>query len=375
MVDGTVDLPLSDRPLAHTPLYDAHVALGARMVPFAGYLMPVQYTGLMEEHHAVRRAAGLFDVSHMGEFFFRGAGALATLEHLVPTNVSRLRVGDALYSALMNDAGGIVDDVIVYRIADTEYLMVVNASNRAKDAAWCEAHLLPGCAFEDASDAYGLIALQGPRAREILRHVCDADVAALGSFQHLAASVAGVPCRVSTTGYTGEDGVEVMTPAARTAPVWHALMEAGAPAGVRPIGLGARDSLRTEMKFSLYGNDIDDTTSPLEASLGWIVKLDKGPFIGRDVLVRQKAEGLSRKLVGFEMVDAGIPRHGYPLTLEGAPVGVVTSGTHSPTLGRPIGIGYVPPAHAHVGAELDVDIRGKARRARVCKTPFYQRPA
>ena len=360
--------------IAQTPLHAVHVALGARMVPFAGYDMPVQYTGLMEEHHAVRKAAGLFDVSHMGEFFFRGAGALATLERLVPTNVSRLRAGDALYSALMNDAGGLVDDIIIYRIADAEYLMVVNASNRAKDAAWCEAHLLADCAFEDASDAYGLIALQGPRAKEILRRVCDAHADALSPFQHLAADVAGVPCRISTTGYTGEDGVEVFTPAHRTVPVWQALMDAGGPQGLRPIGLGARDSLRTEMKFSLYGNDIDDTTSPLEASLGWIVKLDKGPFIGRDVLLRQKAEGLRRKLVGFEMLEPGIPRHGYALTAAGAPLGVVTSGTHSPTLGRPIGIGYVPLTHADVGAELEVEVRGQARRARVCKTPFYRRP-
>jgi aminomethyltransferase len=356
-----------------TPLHAAHVALGARMVEFAGFEMPVQYSGVVDEHTAVRTAAGLFDVSHMGEFVFQGERALATLEAMVPTNVSRLSPGRALYTVLMNDAGGIVDDVIVYRVGAQDFMVVVNAANRAKDLAWCEAHLQPGCELRDVSHVFALLAVQGPRAAEILARASAIDLAALAPFDFAEGLVAGIQCIVSRTGYTGEDGFEVFCSGAATPALWDALLAEGAGVGVKPCGLGARDSLRTEMRFCLYGQDIDDTTTPLEAGLGWLVKLDKGDFIGRDVLVRQKADGLRRKLVGFEMIEPGIARHGHAIVDGGAKVGVVTSGTHSPTLGRAIGLGYVPADLARVGAEIAIDIRGKARRARVCKTPFYER--
>jgi aminomethyltransferase len=360
-------------PLKHTALHAQHVALGARMVPFAGYDMPVQYTGVIDEHQAVRTAAGLFDVSHMGELLFCGPGALATLERLLPGEVSKLADGRAMYSALLLPSGGIVDDVILYRISADEYLLVVNASNREKDARWCEQHLESGCDLRDVSDAWALLALQGPRAAEILAALTDVPLASLPSFHFQEGQVAGARAIVSRTGYTGEDGFELFCAPAAAPVVWEELLRAGASRGLLPAGLGARDSLRTEMKYSLYGNDIDDTTTPLEAGLGWIVKLDKPGFIGREVLLRQKAEGVRRKLVGFEMVEPGIARHGHPITDGTGPIGVVTSGTHSPSLGKAIGLGYVPPERSPLGTDLFIDIRGKTRRARVVKTPFYRR--
>jgi aminomethyltransferase len=356
-----------------TPLHARHVALGARLTEFAGFLMPVQYSGLIEEHHAVRKAAGLFDVSHMGELQFRGPGALTTLDRLLPSEVRKLEDGRALYSVLLRPDAGIVDDVIVYRLAADDYLMVVNASNRDKDHAWCRDHLGEGCELRDVSDAWALLALQGPRAAEILAPLCDVNVKGLASFQFVSGTVAGAKALVARTGYTGEPGFEIFVASAAAPAVWDEILAAGRPLGLLPAGLGARDSLRTEMKYSLYGNDIDETTSPLEAGLGWLVKFDKGDFIGKERLLEQKKEGLKRKLVGFEMVDPGIPRHGFPIVEGERTIGTVTSGTFSPTLAKAIGIGYVPPEKSPVGSELFVNIRMKPRRARVVATPFYRR--
>jgi aminomethyltransferase len=357
----------------HTPLHARHVALSARLVEFAGFLMPVQYRGLVEEHHAVRNAAGLFDVSHMGELQFRGPGALATLDRLTPSEVRKLEDGHALYTVLLRPDGGIVDDVIVYRLAALDYLMVVNASNRDKDHAWCRDHLGERCDLRDVSDAWALLALQGPRAAEILAPLCDVDLAGLAPFQFAAGTVAGARALVARTGYTGEPGFEIFVASAAAPPVWDEIISAGKGWGLLPTGLGARDSLRTEMKYSLYGNDIDETTSPLEAGLGWLVKLEKGDFIGRETLLKQKTEGLMRKLVGFEMVDPGIPRHGFPIVEGEREIGVVTSGTFSPTLQKAIGIGYLPTEKSAAGSELFVGIRQRPRRARVVATPFYRR--
>jgi aminomethyltransferase len=356
-----------------TPLHGRHVSLGARLVEFAGFEMPVQYAGVIDEHRAVRTAAGLFDVSHMGELLFSGPGALAALQRLLPGDVAKLEDGRAMYNVLLHESGGIVDDIIVYRVRDGEYLMVVNASNREKDAGWCREHLASGCRLRDVSDAWALLALQGPRAMEILSGLTSIDLATLAAFQFAQGEVAGARSIVSRTGYTGEDGFEIFCAPSAAPPLWDALLEAGGARGLLPAGLGARDSLRTEMKYCLYGNDIDDTTTPLEAGLGWLLKLDKSDFIGREALLRQKEQGIERKLVGFEMIDPGIPRHGYAIVEGANQIGVVTSGTHSPTLGHPIGVGYVPTAKSALGTELSVDVRGKPRRARVVKTPFYRR--
>jgi aminomethyltransferase len=360
--------------LRRTPLHARHVALGAKMVEFAGFDLPVEYSGLMGEHAAVRTTAGLFDVSHMGELEFRGDGALQTLQRLVPSDVSQLIDGGALYTVLLRPTGGIVDDVIVYRLAVDDYLMVVNAANREKDATWCGGHLEPGCLFRDVSDAWALLALQGPRAQDVLAPMTPIDLGSIAPFHFARTEVAGAQAIVSRTGYTGEEGFEIFVASSAAPVVWDEILLAG-KGQVLPAGLGARDSLRTEMKYCLYGNEIDDTTSPLEAGLDRLVKLDKGDFIGREALVRQKEKGVRRKLVGFEMVDPGIPRHGFPITAGDGDVGVVTSGTFSPTLRKPIGIGYVPAELSAVGSEIFVRIRDKLRRARVVKTPFYRREA
>jgi aminomethyltransferase len=359
--------------LKRTPLHALHEKLGARMVEFAGYDMPVQYSGVIAEHEAVRTAAGLFDVSHMGELHFRGAGAVATVEKLLPGNVSALPVGRAVYSVLLKPDGGIVDDVIVYRLGLEELLMVVNAANRDKDAKWCASHLGEGCVFRDVSDAWALLALQGPKAAEILAPLTSVDLDATGPFHFAWGEVAGARAIASRTGYTGEDGFEIFVAPAAAPVVWEALLAAGRDKGLLPAGLGARDTLRTEVKYSLYGNDIDETTTPLEAGLEWLVKWDKGEFIGREALERQKAAGLRRKLVGFEMVDPGIPRHGFPIVEGEREIGKVTSGTFSPTLRRAIGLGYVPVEKSGPGSEISVSIRGSVRRARVVQTPFYRR--
>ena len=358
--------------MRRTPLFDKHAELGAKMVPFAGYEMPIQYEGIVAEHRAVRGRAGLFDLSHMGEFFFKGRGAGATLDRLVSSDIAALTVGQARYGLLTNERGTIVDDVIVYRISDGEYMMVVNAANIAKDRAHVVAHLGEDVALDDRSYATALVAIQGPRAAEILATQTDADVKSLPSFGVTHGRVAGARATLARTGYTGEDGFEVFVANADAAKVWDALLAAGRDSGIKPIGLGARDTLRLEARFSLYGNDIDETTDPIEAGLGWTCKLDK-EFTGRDVIAAKKAAGPNRKIAGL-VIDGGVARHGHEVTQAGAVVGRVTSGTYGPTVEKNIALAYVPTPLSKVGTPLGVRIRGKDVPATVVKTPFYRRP-
>lgn len=358
--------------LSFTPLHAEHVALGGKMVPFAGFEMPVQYpTGITGEHRAVRTAAGLFDVSHMGEFEVRGPDALALVQRVTVNDASRVEVGQAQYSAMVDDEGGIIDDLIVYRFED-RWLLVVNASNRAKDWAWISDHRGDlEVELVDRSDEIALLALQGPAAREILAATTDVDLDEVGYYRFVEGGVAGVKCVVSATGYTGEDGFELYLPAEGAVAVWRALLEAGAGAGLIPAGLGARDSLRLEMGYALYGNDLDAEHTPLEAGLGWITKLGKDAFVGRDALAAQKEEGVTRKLVGLLLQERGFPRPGYPILADGQPVGVVTSGTMSPSLGKGIAMGYVSIDRAAPGSEVAIEIRGKGVAAEVRRPPFY----
>jgi len=358
--------------MRRTPLFDKHAELGAKMVAFAGYEMPIQYEGIVAEHRAVRGHAGLFDLSHMGEFFFKGRGAGSTLDRLVSSDIAGLAVGQARYGLLTNERGTIVDDVIVYRISDGEYMMVVNAANIAKDRAHVLAHLNQDVTLDDRSYATALVAIQGPRAAEILASQTDADVRSLPSFGVTHGRVAGVRATLARTGYTGEDGFEVFVGNADAPRVWDALLAAGAQQGIKPIGLGARDTLRLEARFSLYGNDIDETTDPIEAGLGWTCKLDK-EFTGRDVIAAKKAEGPARKIAGL-IVDGGVARHGHEVAQNGAVIGRVTSGTYGPTVEKNIALAYVPTPLSKVGTALGVRIRGKDVPATVVKTPFYRRP-
>jgi aminomethyltransferase len=334
-----------------TPLNAVHRELGGRMVDFAGWDMPVQYSSIIGEHETVRTAVGLFDVSHMGEIEFSGPGALETANKLITNDLSKCADGQALYAGLLNDAGGFVDDVVAYRFSPERILIVVNASNKDKDFAWMRARA-EGVQPVDRSDDYAQIAVQGPKAVALVQRLTPVDL----------------------TGYTGEDGFELYCAPGDAAALWRALLEEGAADGVKPCGLGARDSLRVEMKYALYGNDIDETHTALEAGLGWICKLDKaGGFIGRDALVKQKAEGVKRKLVGLEVTGSGIARHGYPLLKDGQRVGEVTSGTQGPSVKKPIAFGYVPVELAAEGATLDVEIRGRAVPVVVVKTPFLKK--
>jgi aminomethyltransferase len=361
-----------------TALYDEHLAAGGRMVEFAGYELPVQYAGLGDEHRAVRERAGLFDVSHMGEISVAGPGALDFVQLVSCNDHSKVTVGRAQYTGLMYPEGTFVDDVLVHKMADDEYLLVVNAANRAKDAAYL-GELARGRSdveVVDRSEDYAQLALQGPLAQEVLQPLVSVDLAALKYYRFTHGEAAGEPALIARTGYTGEDGFEVYLRPAAAPALWRAVLAAGAPAGVVPAGLGARDTLRFEAGMCLYGNDIDATTTPLEAGLGWIVKLDKGDFIGRDVLERQAEEGLERRLVGLEMVDRGIARHGYPVLLaetDDEAAGVVTSGTQSPTLGKALAMAYLPSDAAVVGREVFVLIRNRSIRARVADLPFYSR--
>ncbi len=358
-------------PLRRTPLHAAHVRLGARMIGFGGWDMPVQYTGIVEEHRTARTAAGCFDVSHMGEFEFRGRDATRALQRLTTNDVGALEVGQVQYSLLCYEDGGIVDDLTLYRLADEHYMMTVNAANIDKDWAWVAQHLAGQVEAENASAETGLIAVQGPRAEGLVGPLSDMDVTRIGYYRFARGRVAGAPAIISRTGYTGEDGFELYLPAEKTEAVWEALLAAGKPDGVGPAGLGARDTLRLEMKYALYGNDIDQTTNPLEAGLGWVVKLGKGEFIGKGAIERVKAEGPRRRLVGFEMIDRGVARHGYRLFRSGAEVGQVTSGSYGPSVDRYIGTGYVTAALSAIGTEIEVEIRGRPQKARVAKTPFY----
>jgi aminomethyltransferase len=357
--------------LKRTPLHDTHVALGAKMVPFAGYEMPVHYpTGITAEHKAVRERCGLFDVSHMGEFVVRGAGAVEFVNYVTSNDVASLAVGQAQYSGILNERGTFEDDCLVYRF-DDHLMMVVNASNTAKDLAHITRHLERfDATIEDVSEEVALLALQGPQAERILQPLTDIDLAGIKYYHFGVGAVAGVPdIIVSRTGYTGEDGFELYFDNAHATRIWSALVAGGE---VTPAGLGARDTLRLEMGMALYGNDIDDTVTPLEANLGWIVKLAKGDFVGREALVAQKEQGVARKLVGFTTQERAFPRHGYPVISNGVPSGIVCSGTLSPSLGVPIGTCYVPTPNAKPGSGLEIDIRGKMVKAEVVKTPFYK---
>ncbi len=357
-----------------TPLFDAHLRAGARMVEFAGWEMPVQYAGLLAEHAAVRTQVGLFDVSHMGEVVFRGPKALAALQAVFTNDLSKVADGQAQYGCLCRESGGIVDDVVIYRRGAEDLLVCVNAGNRQKDYEWLAAHA-GGADVKNESDEWGQLALQGPLAAQLLQRLCDVNLSQVKTYRFAPGKVAGRPCLVARTGYTGEDGFELFCRAEDATPLWDALLEAGKPEAIQPAGLGCRDSLRLEMAYRLYGSDMDDDATPLEAGLGWVVKLDKGDFVGRDALLRQKAAGLSRKLVGFQLSQAGIARHGYPVVQDGREIGVVTSGTKSPSLGTSIGLAYLPPALAAEGSTFAVDIRGRPVAATVVKTPFYVRSA
>ncbi len=361
---------MTDMGLRRTPLYERHLALGAKMVPFAGYEMPIQYAGIVAEHRAVRGAAGLFDLSHMGEFFFTGAGAGTALDRLVSSDIAGLEAGQARYGLLTNARGTIVDDVIVYRLASDRYLMVVNAANIEKDAAHVRTHLAAGVRFDDGSPHTSLVAIQGPKAAAILSRLAPS-VAPLAPFGVAETKVAGAQGAVARTGYTGEDGFEVFLRNDLAAGVWDALLEAGKADGLVPIGLGARDTLRLEARFSLYGNEIDETTDPIEAGLGWTCKLDKD-FTGRDAIAAAKERGPVRRIAGL-VVDGGVARHGHEVTKDGQAVGRVTSGTYGPSVGKNIALAYVPAELSKIGTALAVRIRDRDVPATVVKTPFWKR--
>jgi aminomethyltransferase len=362
-----------DASLKRTPLYDLHVKAGARMVPFGGWEMPVQYTSILEEHRTVRNAVGLFDVSHMGEFEVEGPEAVAALQRLTTNDAAGLAVGQVQYSLLCYPDGGIVDDLTLYRLGPERFMMTVNAANIDKDWAWVteQSAAVRGARWRNVSDETGLIAVQGPRAEALVGRLSQEDVAGLGYYRYVKGTVGGAPALISRTGYTGEDGFELYVAATDTPRLWQALRDRGEADGVRPIGLGARDTLRLEMRYALYGNDIDQTTNPVEAGLNWVVKPAKGEFLGRAVIERVRTEGPKRRLVGLEMADRAIARHGYPVVKDGQAVGVVTSGSFGPSVERSIALAYVPARLAAVGTELGVEIRGEARPARVVKTPFH----
>ncbi|MGH7303393.1 MAG: glycine cleavage system aminomethyltransferase GcvT, partial [Candidatus Rokuibacteriota bacterium] len=342
-------------------------------VEFGGWDMPVQYSGIIEEHRRVRSAVGLFDVSHMGEFEVEGPGALAALQSLTTNDVASLQVGQIQYSVLCYASGTIVDDLTVYRVGDDRYMITVNAGNIDKDWAHVTTSTehVRDARWRNASEGTGLIAVQGPKAEALVGRLSDRDVTTIGYYRFARGNVGDVPVLISRTGYTGEDGFELYAPADGTAQLWKALVAAGRADAAAPVGLGARDTLRLEMKYALYGNDIDDTTNPLEAGLGWVVKPAKGEFIGREALEKIRAEGVRRRLVGLEMVDKAVARHGYPVQRDGRAVGIVTSGSYGPSVDKYIAIAFVEAALAPVGTALAVEIRGQGKAAQVVRTPFY----
>lgn len=360
--------------LKRTPLYEKHVAAGAKMVPFAGWEMPVQYTGVLDEHRAVREAVGLFDVSHMGEVIVRGPDAEAYLQRMTPNDVAQLTPGRAQYSGLLTENGTYIDDLLVYRLAPAQFLVVVNAANSEKDFAWMESHRDGSVEIENASDQYALLALQGPRAASVLSSLVDPAVLELKYYRFTRGVVGDEAALISRTGYTGEDGFELYVAPDVAPQIWDQLVEAGIPQGLNLAGLGARDTLRLEAGMALYGHEIDDTTTPLEAGLEWVVKLEGDDFIGRGALLEQKRAGISRKLVGFELVDRGIAREGCRVIAAGREVGKVTSGSFSPTLQKSVGMAYVPLELVEPGCEVEIEVRGKLRAARIVALPFYRRP-
>ncbi len=359
--------------MKNTALTHVHESLGAKMVPFAGYNMPVQYEGVNVEHETVRTGVGVFDVSHMGEFLLTGEHALALIQKVTSNDASTLTIGRAQYSCLPNGKGGIVDDLIVYRMKEEQYLLVVNASNIDKDWEWISSHNDLGVEMRNLSDDYSLLAIQGPKAVEAMQSLTSVDLSAIKYYHFEVGPFAGIEhVIISATGYTGSGGFEIYCKNSEVEQVWNKVFEAGAAFGIKPVGLAARDTLRLEMGFCLYGNDIDDTTSPLEAGLGWITKFTKD-FVDSDFLKTQKEAGVTRKLVAFEMIDRGIPRHDYRiLDADGNEIGKVTSGTQSPSMKIAIGLGYVTVANAAVDTEIFIEIRDKGVKAKVVKLPFYK---
>ena len=361
--------------LKKTPLNARHRALGARMVEFGGWDMPVEYSGITDEHLAVRTRAGLFDVSHMGEIEIAGRNALDAVQHITSNDARRLAIGQVQYSALTTPQGTFVDDVLTYKLADDHFMLVVNASNIVKDFHWISDHVggAGDAVAVNTSSRYALMALQGPAARDVLQPLTGVDLGAIKYYWFATGEVAGIKATISRTGYTGEEGFEVFVPPSAAERVWDAILMAGKGAGVIPAGLGARDTLRLEAAMRLYGNDMDDTTTVLEADLGWIVGWTKDAFLGSDVLKRQRAEGTARKLVGFEMRDRAIARHGHEVYVDGLKAGVVTSGTQTPYLKQAIGMAYVPSDRTQAGTEIEVDVRGRRAKAVVVTMPFYKR--
>lgn len=360
--------------MKNTALTHIHEILGAKMVPFAGYNMPVQYEGVNAEHEIVRTGVGVFDVSHMGEFLLSGENALALIQKVTSNDASVLEIGGAQYSCLPNNDGGIVDDLIVYRMKESQYLLVVNASNIDKDWNWISAHNDLGVDMKNISEAYSLLAIQGPKAVEAMQSLTSIDLSAIKYYHFEVGTFAGIDdVIISATGYTGSGGFEIYCKNSDAEQVWHKVFEAGKPFGIKPIGLAARDTLRLEMGYCLYGNDINDTTSPIEAGLGWITKFTK-EFTNSENLKKQKEAGVSRKLVGFALVERGIPRHDYDIVdAEGNNIGIVTSGTMAPTLGKGIGMGYVKTEFSAVESEIFIQIRNNKVKAKVVKLPFYKK--
>jgi aminomethyltransferase len=366
----------TEAPLKKTPLNARHRASGAKMVPFGGWDMPVEYSGIVQEHTAVRTRAGIFDVSHMGEIEIAGKDALAAVQRISSNDASKLQVGQAQYSGLLTPQGTFVDDLLVYRLAPAHFLLVVNAGDIAGDYAWIAEHIKPAgdAVAVDASSRYALLAIQGPAAQSVLQPLTGVDLDSIKYYWFAHGEVANVRATISRTGYTGEDGFEIFVPPQSADRVWLALLDAGKSADVVPSGLGARDTLRLEASMRLYGNDIDSTTTALEADLNWIVGWKKDDFIGASALRAQKASGVTRRIVGFEMLDRGIARHGYEAYVGDAKAGVVTSGTQTPFLKKALGMAYLPIEYTAPDTEFDVDIRGRRTRARVVPMPFYKRP-
>lgn len=351
-----------------TALYSEHLAAGAKMVDFAGLAMPISYEGIVSEHRRVRATAGIFDVSHMGQFIISGGGAIAFLDRLTTNRVATLGVGRVQYSAMCYEDGGFIDDLLVYRLSDG-YMLVVNASNRVKDLEWIRSHAPRDVAVEDRTDERAIVAIQGPRSEHILSKLCDPSPSFLAYYGAAAVKVLGRPTLVSRTGYTGEDGFEIYCAGDEAPAIWASLLEAGKGDGIAPIGLGARDTLRLEMGYCLYGNDIDQNRSPVEAGLMWITKLDKGEFIGREAIQRISESGPGERLLGFELTGRGIPRHGHRILAKGREVGVVTSGTFSPSLEKGIGMGYFA---SDAPTDVEIEIRDRTAAARMTPVPFYR---
>ncbi len=362
-----------NQPLSRTPLNEIHRASGARMVDFGGWDMPVQYSGIVDEHNTVRNAVGLFDVSHMGEIEIRGPEALRLVDHVSTNAASRLKAGQAHYSGLLYEHGGFVDDILVHKVADDSYFLCVNASNQDKDFEHIQSHNHFDCEVEFASPRYAQLAIQGPKALEVASRLTSVDLAAIRYYWFVDGEFAGVPARIARTGYTGEDGFEVYVAPDVAVKVWNAILMAGAEFGIKPCGLGARNTLRLESAMSLYGHEIGASITPFDAGLGWIVKMDKGDFVGRDALAKQRERGMTRALAGFEMRERGIARDGYEVFIGGEAAGWVTSGSPAPTLCKNIGLCLIPADRAKVGEKIGILIRNQTVEAEIVPTPFYKR--